>query len=231
MKDTEFIELLNLYLDHEISAEDSARLEAEVLSHPQRRRTYQQYCRMQKACVVLVKEAAAEVEQTDRKIVAFEPASARSWGFGAYATGLCAAAACIALVFVARDRFAPPVTLAAPLSNAVAVAQSGAGAQDLAAPRAISRTVSVLHKEGELKPVFTAYTSLSESAARANPLGGGQDARFEWLNSVQISALSHLPAEDLVFRVKSGEALETRALSDRRAVDEKFERAAFQFQR
>ena len=30
MKDSEFLELLNLYLDHEISPADAARLEAEV---------------------------------------------------------------------------------------------------------------------------------------------------------------------------------------------------------
>ena len=34
MKDSEFIELLNLYLDHEISTADAARLEAEVQANP-----------------------------------------------------------------------------------------------------------------------------------------------------------------------------------------------------
>ena len=38
MNDSEYIELLNLYLDHEISAADAARLEAEVQSNPARRR-------------------------------------------------------------------------------------------------------------------------------------------------------------------------------------------------
>ena len=50
MKDSEFIELLNLYLDHEISAADAARLEAEVQTHAAHRAMYQNYCRMQKAC-------------------------------------------------------------------------------------------------------------------------------------------------------------------------------------
>ena len=50
MKDSEFLELLNLYLDHEITPADAARLEAEVRADPERRRTYLQYCRMQKAC-------------------------------------------------------------------------------------------------------------------------------------------------------------------------------------
>ena len=53
MKDQEFIELLNLYLDHEISPADAARLEAEVQSNLPRRALYNQYCRMQKACTSL----------------------------------------------------------------------------------------------------------------------------------------------------------------------------------
>ena len=36
MKDPEFIELLNLYVDHEITSVDAARLEAEVAQNPAR---------------------------------------------------------------------------------------------------------------------------------------------------------------------------------------------------
>ena len=50
MKDSEFIELVNLYLDHEISTADAARLEAEVQTNAARRQIYRQYCRIQKAC-------------------------------------------------------------------------------------------------------------------------------------------------------------------------------------
>ena len=60
MKDSEFTELLNLYLDHEISAADAARLEAEVQINPNRRRVYQEYCRMQKACKLLAHDFACE---------------------------------------------------------------------------------------------------------------------------------------------------------------------------
>ena len=51
MKDSEFIELLNLYLDHEISVADAARLEAEVQGSPARRRVYREYCQMQNQSV------------------------------------------------------------------------------------------------------------------------------------------------------------------------------------
>lgn len=234
MKDAEFIELLNLYLDHEISAEDSARLEAEVQSNPARRRTYQEYCRMQKACLVLAQESAVTEEAAvDRKVVAFEPARSRAWGFGTYATGLCAAAACVALVFVARHRFEPaPASEASLNSNTVAIVQAPAAGLDSSTPRAIARTVSVpSRQQTDLKPAFVAYTSLSGKSSDSNQISGVQDARFEWLNNVQISSLSRTPTEDLVFRVKAGEALETRALSVRPVSHDRIETTAFQFQR
>ena len=53
MNDTQFIELLNLYLDHEISPSDAARLEAEVQRNAKRYRVYREYCQMHKACALL----------------------------------------------------------------------------------------------------------------------------------------------------------------------------------
>jgi hypothetical protein len=105
MKDSEFIELLNLYLDHEITAADAARLEAEVQANPKRREVYQQYCRMQKACTVLAKDFAdTTVEAEDRKVVAFETPRASFWSPGFLATGgLVAAAACVAVVLSNRS--------------------------------------------------------------------------------------------------------------------------------
>lgn len=111
MKESEFIELLNLYLDHEISPADAVRLEAEVQNNPARRRVYQQYCRMQKACTMLAKDfvetpADAAADKDSRKVVAFEQAgrSGSSWGPGFYAVGgLVAAAACFVVVMVKRS--------------------------------------------------------------------------------------------------------------------------------
>ena len=53
MKDSTFIELLNLYVDHQISPADATRLEEEVRGNPERRRVYRQYCQIQKACTSL----------------------------------------------------------------------------------------------------------------------------------------------------------------------------------
>jgi len=81
MKDSEFLELLNLYLDHEIAAADAARLEAEVKDNPDHRRTYLEYCRMQKACTLLAKDFASE--PAEKKVIAFEP-NRSSWARGAF---------------------------------------------------------------------------------------------------------------------------------------------------
>lgn len=110
MKESEFIELLNLYLDHEITAADAARLEAEVQGNPKRREVYQQYCRMQKACTVLAKDFAdTGVEADDRKVVAFETPRASFWSPGFLATGgLVAAAACVAVVLSNRSAAPTP---------------------------------------------------------------------------------------------------------------------------
>lgn len=106
MNDSEFIEYLNLYLDHEITAADAARLEAEVQRSPERRRIYRDYCRMQKACMLLAKdfndEAASAAAQV-RVPVEVEGARRFSWGTGVWGTaGLFAAVACVAIVFIAN---------------------------------------------------------------------------------------------------------------------------------
>jgi hypothetical protein len=99
MKESRFIELLNLYLDHQISQEGAALLEEEILQNPGRRRTYNQYCRMQRACSLVLDQFNAPAGRARRgagRIVGFE--SAERWPrWGYYAAGL-AAAAGIALV-------------------------------------------------------------------------------------------------------------------------------------
>src|SRR5690606_26074347 len=102
MKDSKFIELLNLYVDQQISAEDAAQLEAEIQRSPERRRIYREYCQMQKACVIL-----AETFQTEApaggKIVEAGRVQRSRLTVATYAMGALAAAACVALVLVERN--------------------------------------------------------------------------------------------------------------------------------
>ncbi len=117
MKDSEFIQLLNLYLDHEIAAADAARLEAEVQGNPDRQKIYRQYCRMQKACKLLTTDFRPELAPThrrDRTVISFgeqlaagaprQVRAGRPYAIGGFA----AAAACVAIIFVGRGRQVPP---------------------------------------------------------------------------------------------------------------------------
>ena len=49
MKESRFIELVNLYVDRQISTAETAELEAEIQVSPRHRKIYQQYCHMQRA--------------------------------------------------------------------------------------------------------------------------------------------------------------------------------------
>ena len=49
MKDNRFIELLNLYVDRQISPAETAELEAEIQSSPRRQKIYREYCQMHRA--------------------------------------------------------------------------------------------------------------------------------------------------------------------------------------
>lgn len=70
MNESRFIELLNLYVDHQLSTSEAAELEAEVQKSPERRRMYAQYCRMQKACTLLFESERAHAPKTAAAIMA-----------------------------------------------------------------------------------------------------------------------------------------------------------------
>jgi len=96
MKESKFIELLNLYIDQQISPEDAALLEEEILRDLRRRKIYGQYCRMHRACAVALERHQVR-NAVEPKVVAFGAPRRSQWGY--YAVGA-AAAACVALVAV-----------------------------------------------------------------------------------------------------------------------------------
>lgn len=107
MKDQRFIELVNLYIDRQISAAETAELEAEIQASPRRRAVYKQYCKMHRATTLVYESfraGAAEQQPAPTAakgtIAQFE-SERRSrrvqWTY--YAGGL-AAAACLGLAFL-----------------------------------------------------------------------------------------------------------------------------------
>ncbi len=140
MKESEFIELLNLYLDQEISPADAVRLEHEVQTNARRRTVYHDYCRLHKACRML--SADFRPETTGEKVVAFEafPARRRRRMGPYFAASLLAAAAGIAVVtvFVGKSRMTTelPVPFSEPLAEKAVPARAFAeGADQMATAR------------------------------------------------------------------------------------------------
>jgi len=107
MKDSRFIELVNLYVDRQISADETTELEAEIQASPSRRAVYHQYCQMQSATKLVYASFRTDAASTPmgtattRATVArFEGQERRQPRWGYYAAGL--AAACVAVVFTVR---------------------------------------------------------------------------------------------------------------------------------
>jgi len=230
MKDSEFIELLNLYLDHEISAADAKRLEAEVQSSPARYRVYREYCQMQKACVVWAEQSAAV--PADPKVIAFE-SPGTSWGFGQYAAGICAAAACVALALVIRGgngsaSIAPRASDPALMAKVEIIAPMGA---DDEFRSVVPSMLSLNSRPAEFHPVMVASGLALTRQQREAGAVASADARFDWMNRVQPAALHRTSAAELVFENKPAPQPDNRAFRNRRLIDAQVEQAAFQFQR
>ena len=225
MKDREFIELLNLYVDHEISAEDALRLEAEVLSNPKRREVYDQYCSMQKACSLLAKDMGEDAApESSRNVVAFP--SARGWRLGPVFAGLAAAAA-VAIVVGLRDRgLVKPetVTFAAPAQARVS---------------AVAASVNAQAPADSMKPVFLiGRSTLGADAARQGPVllasadPSTQVAQFNWIGDVHMTPVFSTTGKDFLLNTKTD--LKAAAISDPqggREDQEPADMAAFRFQR
>ncbi|MSU24819.1 MAG: zf-HC2 domain-containing protein [Opitutus sp.] len=231
MKDSEFIELLNLYLDHEISAADAARIEHEVQHNPARRQTYLEYCRLQKACALLAQDFASQTDE--QKIIAFEPRRS-SWAPGLSLGGLAVAAACVALVFVNRTREIAPVAAPALVTTVVLPALPVATTAETVS-RAVAQTVAVPERRADLQLV-------SASNAFALPSDAGTDAllatmasqqavALDWINRVKLAPMQQVPVEALRFDARSAPQDPRIYRSVRQPMATEVEMAAFRFQR
>jgi hypothetical protein len=246
MKDAEFLELLNLYLDHEIIGADAARLEAEVQSNPDRRRIYHDYCRIQKACTLLAKDYSEQ--PAERKVVAFEPHRS-VWSPGLLAAGgIAVAAACVTLVLVNRAPTAvpgagapAPTTMAVTTTMPVPVAEKAPN-MIVAAPTAaepailIARTVTVSPRHAELRPMLTSVplTLVGANTTNAEALlvaaQQNAQAQFEWMKSVQLAPIQQLPMDELRLDARSPLQPASRTYSSGQPVQGSVEMTAFRFQ-
>jgi hypothetical protein len=223
MKDSEFIELLNLYIDHEIGAEDAARLEAEVLAHSGRRRIYQQYCRMHRACGLLAGQFR-EIAPLGEKILSPRRST---WAGAAAGAGLLAAA-CLAVV--ATIRFHHPAAVPA---NAVASAPApDSGPSELASAPSVP-----LHPVLDLKNFnFLADSDrnvrLRMAASPASAaLAAEQNQLFAWMNQVEMAPVQRPPLEQAFDAAPVLLGPESPAERQPGGLQAPVEKAAFRFER
>lgn len=206
MNDKRFLELLNLYLDHEITPEDARSLEAEIRAHPERRRRYEQYCRMQSACVQLFEADRAQapahqavaraLAQANRQMA--HPVSRERRLFwlagGGFAT--LAAAACVAVVI---SKVTTPAATTARTEAATVVAAAPAGQ-----PSPVATPVFDLGYAPKGNSV-TAWTQKSFNLTETQT--------FAWSNNVSFRPVRKVDAQSALLNPKrEGESKATSTL-------------------
>jgi anti-sigma factor RsiW len=213
MTDQEFLELLNLYVDREISAADAQRLEAAVLASPRRKSIYQQYCKMQKACSMLSNEYSESGEAQAPAVFT----SPTGWRMGPWVAGL--AAACVILVVGTKFRGAL-ATSHAP--------QAGAE-QAVAAP--------VLASSEHMQPVYFAHAQAPQpvrgiASVFTNSDVAPQAEQLNWIGNIHLTPVVFTASPD--FRLSPRVDLKASAVEDplgTRSPEEPAEMTAFRFQR
>jgi hypothetical protein len=229
MKDNRFIELVNLYIDRQITGEEMETLEAEMQSNPRRRAIYRQYCQMHRATSMVYEsfrtegaEQPADMLRTDAKIARFETKAGnrrKHWTY--YATGL--AAACVALAFArvtfTRNAATHPETVATvqPVKTTVAaVAQASVSTPAAEQPKAIPAThVNTLVAQQDYAAMLAAMRKEDQRAFASGQIQPGRTASL---------------FEDGVFDSQNSDS--TRIFRNKRPqTSQQVEFAAFQFQR
>jgi hypothetical protein len=214
MNDKKFIELLNLYVDREVTSEDALLLETEVATNADRRRVYDQYCKMQKACSMLSSEVAGSQTDAERQVVIYPSPSI--WRSVPLVATL-AAAACVAVVVDIRVRSAK-----ASMSMAAAAVQS---------PLAMNTDVQTT--SAAMEPVFLAKLPASQPAQGFTALDtSSQDNQLTWIAGIHMTPVFPSANSDFITNPKSG--LKPVGPGDAlgaHAVLEPVEMTAFRFQR
>jgi hypothetical protein len=250
MKENRFIELLNLYVDQQLTAAEAAELEAEVQHSSTRRHTYNQYCRMQKACTLLFDQQCQDapssatlsraLAQADRKVVDFPERNTPWRQRGVFAIGLAAMAACVALVLVRQTPVAKttpvamtPPAVATPTPVAVAAAEPVAPAdQPVSVPLPDPRARTSRGLYSALLPARSFVPMQVVSVKGETAVNSEEKPDFAWMKNVEFAPMRSVSAEELMTESNTTMPETSRAyINSRSSVPEMYEKAAFQFQK
>jgi anti-sigma factor RsiW len=259
MNDRRFIELLNLYVDQELSEAEARELEQEIARHPERRQVYGQYCRMQRACVRLLDQQAAPAPQIDvltqaaatgtadadepvvLKIPAWmaEPAPRRrrrSWA--AWSGGALAAAACFAVVAIQsfhRGQLDGTTMAQSDAPEAVSVAASPVPrAEQMASVATPNDSAASAVARSAYRPVFVVNLRPDpEQLANEAPSLALEQPSLNWLQELRLQPIRRVPVDTWQFDAANGLRSQTppSLLTDRQSQQPASEMVTFTFQR
>jgi hypothetical protein len=233
MKDNRFLELVNIYLDGEISDAETAELEQEIRSSPGRLDQYRRYCRMQKACLQLAQHHRETVSSGHTNIVHL-PETRRAWVWGQWwRGGVYAGTAAIAATVILVISMSGPVAVV-PEAPAPEVASSDMESRIVQIPIGeFSRRTAAEPRLASLTDRWSALTRL-EAVSFPASLNSPQTPEFnqrpavtEWTSAPFIS-----PRGPLEFRYESDSISGARVLHGQpRGADSEAEFTTFQFAR
>jgi hypothetical protein len=203
MKDTRFTELINLYIDRQITAAEAAELEEEIRDNPERRRAYIEYCKLHRATKLVYdsfRAHASPVDTAPRGFATIEKFEHRQRGRRyrwLYAVG--GAAAAVACLSVVSLRYAASnATAESPALQTAALAPTVTVAADRLPPmgrtqpadEAARPNLLSLHNSFALEvDLQTWLASLrAEPRAIATEPAAGQPTRIEPLFDDQVFA-------------------------------------------
>ncbi|CAM2849651.1 anti-sigma factor family protein [Rariglobus hedericola] len=250
MNDRRFIELLNLYVDHQIDPSEAAELEAEVLRNPSRRRAYDQYCRLQRGCSLLGAHArsaapasqgfARSVRDAERKIAAPRRAVPiwRTAYSGAFATA--AMAACVVVIVVVNRQSSAPDALASEQVLTATSNQEPVAATVAPVVVASNQAPSVpaMSATGpsafEFQPVMTAAALTVARTPREAEIASNDRDALEWMQRVDALQLSRVVVDEQAFEARPTLQPDNRVFRSRHSLqgnNSAAEFTAFQFQR
>jgi hypothetical protein len=235
MNDRRFIELLNLYVDQQIDPSEAAELEAEVLRSPERRRTYNQYCRLQRGCCLLGDGArstapssvgfARSLREAERKIADPRRPAWRTAYTGMY--GAAAMAAFVVVVWVV-NRPAPVSNSFVTTAGASAPVESHAPGMQVVSAPVVSPTLS---SSFDLQPVLVASGLGVARNAREAEIAATDREALEWMQRVDLLPIQSVVVDEQAFEARATLQQDNRVFRSRHSVQGNAEFTAFQFQR
>ncbi len=219
MRDNRFIELVNLYIDRQISVEETAELEAEMQANPKRRAVYKQYCQLHTATKQVytdfrAQSAAPQAGASSGRVIRAEFVRRRPHWIH-YAGGL-AAAACLAVAFA---RYHAASTAQEPLAAAtqpapVQVAAVTPVAPAITAPAPVATPVNSTVTEPNYSELLKAVRQEEQRAFAAGELQPGRLPSL--FDDGVFDTRSVFPANKRVFRGKQTPAAQFTAIEFQR---------------